>query len=633
MSIYRLYILLSFLCVVFASCGRDQSQVSASSEVRIEDELFLEARNHQLEGRWTDAIILYKEILWRDYPAQPSLAEIELVSSSMLQFMNACQSASIQSECVEYFHKIYSDPSTIIKDYLWRDFLSIYAYALYRDDKDEEATEMIHYALDIEYTNPDENKLFRDFSYAAAIMYGNPYMQEEAISYCKTALELAEHGAITSGIQWTSSMLGRLYMKNGKFHDAMLLFQKSLKYSKESGDLTGLANAYNSLSDIYLFWRYPEQAESYSDSVMADIEQIRIQATSVAGDVYRIRGKIKNQKGETDSSLYYLNKALSLYEILPYNSGNDEVDKDLGSILIRSQSPSSREVGIKLLYRVLEKATRLEPKTVAYVNLSRMYHEQGDIEKCRSLMAEMSEIMLEDSSAVTYIDEDVCRFAFEFFMSEGNIPAANLFSNLYMQQVDRRSKDNVSRTIVSATQEDINSQHKRQIQKSLLLVNKIIVVALLLVIIISFAIYLYHRRKDRRSQVKVYHLEEDMKRLSEELNNMAQTISEYSDGQSIEDNLLLPHLFRKSGECVFREKFEVQYPMFLPKLRQAIPNISKNEEILCIMMFLNQDLNQIAYNMGIEKTSVNQARYRLRKKMGLNKEESLKEKILTLTNY
>lgn len=622
-------ILLCLLCLILISCSDKQAVSSISSDSQIEDGRYLLAREHQTSGRWTDAIQTYEEILAYEPEGEPSDDDLLLISASLLQMMNSYQSASLQVECVEALRKIYAEPTDVIRNYLWRDLSSIYAYALYRADNDDLALTMIQDVLAMEEGRSDPNSLFRDYSYAGAIMFANPHLQKEAIRCCESALEIARQEEFVSGVQWVSSILGRLYKKNGMMQQAMPLLQESVEYAKEVGDIPGLVNSYNSLSDIFLFWKYTGQAESYSDSALSAIDAVRIQATSIAGDTYRIRGMIKNLKGENDSALYYLHKALALYEILPYNLGNDQVDKELGSILVKSESSSSREVGEKLLTRVISKASRPEPVTAAYVNLAQMHQQNGNHHQCTQLMTELSVLMEGDTSSVTYIDEDVCRFAFEYYMADGNLKAAGIFSDLYLQQVDRRSADNVSRVIASAASDDQKYRHQMQIHRSMTIVSIILLLTFITVVVIISSVYLYHRRKNRRAQVMVSNLEKDIKRLSAELNDMAHNISSYTPCES-DGQVQLPQLFRKEGECVFREMFQGHYPNFLPKLRQAVANISRNEEILCMMIFLSQDLNQIAYNMGIEKNSVNQARYRLRKKMGLAKDESLKEKIMEI---
>ncbi|MGL4491622.1 MAG: tetratricopeptide repeat protein, partial [Tannerellaceae bacterium] len=91
-----------------------------------------------------------------------------------------------------------------------------------------------------------------------------------------------------------------------------------------------------------------------------------------------------------------------------------------------------------------------------------------------------------------------------------------------------------------------------------------------------------------------------------------------------------PGLLKEKGEPKFRQRFEQLHPRFLPALKERIPNIGRKEELLSMLIVLEQDNHQIAALMGIAHSSVNMARYRLRQKFGLDKEESLDDVIKSM---
>lgn len=614
------------LCILTISCRETQPITLPATENSVTELLYKEAATYQKEGRWDEAISAYLEIICTE--PQDDAQNNDIIAESILQLMNTCQSEGEQDECVNILERIQANPTEYVRENLWRDLKSIYAYALYRADKDELALEVMEEALAMEYEEVTDRRLFRDYSYAAAIVYSNPKKQDDAVRYCQAALEAAERASMDNGVQWTASILGRLYMKNGMMFEALELYKTSVVKSKKIGDISGLANAYNSLSEIFVFWDYPEEAICYSDSALLIVDEVRLRAASVAGDTYRIRSKAKELTGQTDSALYYLNKAEVIYEVLPYNSGNDECDMAMGSILIKSNDPESRQSGIRYLERVIEKATRLEPRAAAYANLARLYDTLGDAAKHDEMMEGLLLMIRQDPENITYINEEVCRYALEHFMSEGNVTAAEIFSKLYIQQVDRRSADNVSRAIASASQKEMDIMHRKEMEKTVSRTTLLLTISFTIIAVIMLTSYIIIRLRHKKTNALVTGLKKNNRKLADELSNMTQSI----EIQNITDAALLPQIFRKNGESAFRERFETLYPDFIPSLRTAVPHISRNEEILCMMIFLNQDLNQIAYNMGIEKTSVNQARYRLRKKMGLQKEDSLKEKVLKISD-
>jgi len=80
----------------------------------------------------------------------------------------------------------------------------------------------------------------------------------------------------------------------------------------------------------------------------------------------------------------------------------------------------------------------------------------------------------------------------------------------------------------------------------------------------------------------------------------------------------------------FMFKFEQLYPNFAKKLRRKINNISPTETKLSVLAFLNLSSKEIGSLLGISATSVNQGKYRLKKKIGLEKNTNLNEFLLQI---
>ncbi len=76
----------------------------------------------------------------------------------------------------------------------------------------------------------------------------------------------------------------------------------------------------------------------------------------------------------------------------------------------------------------------------------------------------------------------------------------------------------------------------------------------------------------------------------------------------------------------FYSNFERIYPNFNHSLQRKYPNISVNELKLCALLRLNLSSKEIGQLLNITQDSVNKARYRLRKKLGIKS----KEEILTV---
>jgi len=80
----------------------------------------------------------------------------------------------------------------------------------------------------------------------------------------------------------------------------------------------------------------------------------------------------------------------------------------------------------------------------------------------------------------------------------------------------------------------------------------------------------------------------------------------------------------------FNTHFESINKNFYSKLKEAYPDISANDLKICALIRLNLSIKEMSGILNISPDSVKTARYRLRKKIGLNTEDSLSGFILSI---
>lgn len=73
----------------------------------------------------------------------------------------------------------------------------------------------------------------------------------------------------------------------------------------------------------------------------------------------------------------------------------------------------------------------------------------------------------------------------------------------------------------------------------------------------------------------------------------------------------------------FRNAFTAAYPDILPRLRTICPEVTRADEMLCILIILKQTNEEISYLLGISRSSVLKNRYRLRLKLELPEDAEL----------
>ncbi|MBN2236498.1 MAG: response regulator [Bacteroidales bacterium] len=79
-------------------------------------------------------------------------------------------------------------------------------------------------------------------------------------------------------------------------------------------------------------------------------------------------------------------------------------------------------------------------------------------------------------------------------------------------------------------------------------------------------------------------------------------------------------------------KFNQTNPFFINQLLKVYPQLTQNDLTLCTAIILNLNTQQISSLLNIDSSSVRKNKYRLKKKMGLNKEDKLGAKLHALNN-
>ena len=136
---------------------------------------------------------------------------------------------------------------------------------------------------------------------------------------------------------------------------------------------------------------------------------------------------------------------------------------------------------------------------------------------------------------------------------------------------------------------------------------------------------LSHRLHNRRRAIdshQITSLIENQKMLNRRLEEMQATGSKTKDWSE-----LTPSSMSAEDTARFRHSFSALYPDFLSHLRARCTGLTPGDENLCMLIRIGQSTDDIALALGISRASVNSARYRIRKKLGMGKEESLDDLI------
>jgi tetratricopeptide (TPR) repeat protein/DNA-binding CsgD family transcriptional regulator len=596
-----------------------------------EENLYDKARSLQRAGQFEQAVDTY-----RDYLTQPideenlKDQELSIYTDALIQLMNSYQNMGEPQMCVEVLKDVF-DESPALQTFCLRDYYSVLGYALSRTEKMSEAETITLKALTLPLYEATPERYFRDYAYAAAVFYSNPDYHNEVINWCQEALHQAQLSKNSSGQQWVTAMLGSIYKRSGKLNEALELFQQSKKDAESRKDALGILNSLHTLTDLFIYWNIPEYANIYATEAIKVEKGMTTKNPMVSAQSYINKARTLDQLGERDSISIYIEQARKLCEHLPYNSGMVDVNL-LNGIYLTDRGGDSLESGIKELEQVTTLGT-LANRVRAYHQLAQTYLKNKENQKAENMLDSLY-VLLNNSYSPNLIHVDY-KPILDYYLKKNNKEKVSQYIELMQseQQAFREQKLNYNlvEAIVdlqtgSSLQELKIIQLKEANQRLWLLIYVIISV-IILTIIVAALIYQRKRHKIqiRQAETKVANLIQKLKQSNDEKEKISQEINEFLQKKENLQELetITPYILKESGEVKFRQCFEIMYPLFLHRLREKVPSVTRREELLSMLIALKQDNREIAELLSIEPRSVLMLRHRFRQKIGMTTEYSL----------
>ncbi len=594
-------------------------------------DLFKQARRLQHDGKYNEAIETYKSYLLLpikedEFDKQQLLTHAE----ALMQLMNTYQSKGEPEACIKTLQELFNTSPILQKECL-RDYCSIMGYALSRTEKMKEAEETMLkvFTIPLHYATPE--RYFRDYAYAAAVFYSNPNYEKEVIGWCEEALQQAQLCKNTSGAQWVTAMLGSLYKRNGELNKALELLLQSKEEAEARKDELGVLNSLHMIIDLFLYWNVPEYANLYASEAIRVEKKTTMKNPMVSAQTYINKGRALMQLGEKDSVSIYVEKAREFCKALPYNSGMVDVDL-LHGIYSTEKGGDSRHLGIQELQQVTLQGTATN-RAIAYHQLAQTYLKSNRGNMGEIMLDSMYSLLNQNNSHI-FIQLDY-KPIFNHYLKSNNRQKVEQYAEMMFREQLALKEKRLNFNLVEAI---VNLQTEQQRQEIEIIrleqTNQrlwFIIYTILSVITISVIVALLynqkikHKKQMKRADEKLALLVKELNRTNAEKEIISQEIDEImSDKENRREvETLTPHILQKNGESRFRQRFELLYPLFLPRLREKVPTITRREELLSMLIVLKQDNKEIAELLAIAPRSVLMLRHRFRQKIGLEADNSL----------
>ncbi|NPD43968.1 MULTISPECIES: tetratricopeptide repeat protein [unclassified Lentimicrobium] len=419
------------------------------------------------------------------------------------------------------------------------------------------------------------------------------YEKPSALNY--QALAIFEEQNNVKGMVKVLGHIGFLYSALGNTEKALEYDLQSLKVAREINDLIGISRGLNNVAVVYSNMGEFESFRTYIKEAIKINKKIGHQLW--LGINYANLGYINLIEDQYDSSFHYYRKAEALF--LELNN---------------------------------------TPKlAVTYTSISAYYSEISDEEMSLVYASKAIEIA-EKGHLKQYIYEAAQRLH-TIYISKGDSSNAYKYS---LKEFQTKDSLNIENSITKLSKLELLYEHEKLIQEEKNIRQKqvffyIIIGTILLFVLVLWIVVLFNRRRlekiERQKLEAEIHLKNkeltsnvmSLMRKNEILSDMADNLLKIRE-KAVKDETKLAIIkiaeeLQKSTEDDVWDEFELRFKQvhsaFYEKLLKRFPDLSPNEQKICAFLRLNMSTKEISELTGQRASTIEMARTRLRKKLGI----------------
>ena len=662
---YRITTFVLTLFFLLTGCRGDQSvektplisSDSLSSIHREAQDLFNQARDLQKKEEFVSAIPFYEKLIALEPVGEDIKPVAGLMNEGCLQLVYCYIFAGQRKDGADYFSRLYNERELwFIRNYP-RSVEVCLAYSLYEATRLDEAVVMIDRALARPTEGREKDQLYVDNG-IASVIYNQVGDIRKAIACEERSLEIIRTLEDKTKIVFVLGNLIYQYQQVGEFEKALSAYDDMILSGQGEKNPYGLCAAEVNVVQLYDEWGLEEEVELHLSkareaAVLSDVPDAFLRVDNLAV-YYALQSKqyekavvlldsmSRRLPDPTQNSFYheFYDNYKSILAV--HNMEGKEADviagvrqlvislkskplNNLSVLTIRLLGDALVEVGEKQLaidvYRVccdyIQENHLLNQQRMVYYRLGVLYEGMGRF-------AEASRFLL------------MAREADRSFTERRNAGLISQFRVKY----ETREKEHVNKLLRSEIQlKERTLQYYASIGILLFLLG---IIFLLWLVMRHRTLKLKHEANLREHELTEIRHKESLRLIEEQEKQLRQMLTERqnmnrkneelreqierSDARNTMQeviNSLSPHLLTNEEEQEFRRQFCILHPSFMLRLREVCPTVTRNEELLAMLIRLNLTSEEIALALGNNRASVNTSRFRLRKKLGVEKEVSL----------
>jgi hypothetical protein len=403
--------------------------------------------------------------------------------------------------------------------------------------------------------------------------------------------------------------IGRVYESWGMYDKAVDYLEQALEIDRRLNMEDKVAIRYNSLGLAYKGWGKYDRALDYFEKALK-IDQKLGRDEKVALRQANI-GSTYLETGETDKAIVFLENSLAYFTENELPSYCATTLNDLGRCYLKKKDYPKAERSFLESAGISRKYDFIRFLMNSLDFLSQLYHESGQEGKAYSSLTEFN--ILSDSVFNAESQKKVAEFNAKY-------------------ELDKKQQEN------ELLRRDSEITKKRHMVTVLAFsLSGLALVIILLALLIRLKIHQNRRLQAEKENEK---LRMDLEQRNKELTYNAMCIIKNNEtvakiAETLEDAISagedhgslnkmvrkLQNMEREKNWAEFEVRFTHVHEEFYKKLNSRFPDLSPNEKKLCAFLKLNMSTKDIAAITHQSVHSINVARTRMRKKLGIDQTE------------
>jgi len=422
-----------------------------------------------------------------------------------------------------------------------------------------------------------------------------------SLAHFEKAIGIGEKTSNNRIIASAALGIGRIHGKLANFGKSLEYLIKAKREFENIGDKLNTANVTSNIGNVYSILNNSKAALEYHAKAL-EIGKSVVDEFTIA-KYYNNIGVDYGDIGDFNKAIKFHTKALKLREKL---GEKIEVIISLNNLGVIKENQEEYSDALKYFKNALKELGSLQNKQIRISILHNIATSSIKLGKHDNALKFLNE-SLELANELNAVDElkDIYMAFSELFSDTGDYKSALeyhiKFSKLQTEIYNDEVRDKIAEMQV------INEIEKRE-QENLLLRQK-----------------LNYQNKELASLARnVAQKNELINKLREEIQATEGKSSER--GKSELDIMDLKSIFNTSQDWIqFKKQFENVYPDFLSQLAKKYPALTRQELRICSLVKVKLSTPMIAKVLFISKRSVENHRYRLRKKLNLPTNQELPE--------